>query len=95
MYDQTGKATADCAYVPRAIGEVNVRGAQTGALELVARIRLESGLAAPKLNGPPVHQGEKIARPHGRPPFLEKTRNFSVWAWLLRARLERGVVRGD
>ena len=53
MYDQTGKATADCAYVPRAIGEVNVRSAQTGALELVALIRLESGLAVPKLNDLP------------------------------------------
>ena len=27
MYYWTGKATADCAYVPRAIGEVNVRSA--------------------------------------------------------------------
>ena len=27
MYHQTGKATADCAYVPRAIGDVNVRSA--------------------------------------------------------------------
>ena len=53
MYDQTGKATADCAYVPRAIGEVNVRSAQTGALELVALIKLESGLAVPKLNDLP------------------------------------------
>jgi hypothetical protein len=30
-----------------------VRNAQSGAPELVARIRLESGLAAPKLNGLP------------------------------------------
>jgi hypothetical protein len=72
-----------------------VRNAQSGAPELVARIRLESGLAAPKLNAYPVHQGEKIARPHGRPPFLEKTRNFSVRAWHVRAQSERGVVRGN
>jgi hypothetical protein len=48
---------------PRAILEVNVRNAQSGAPELVARVRLESGLAASKLNAYSVHQGEKIVRP--------------------------------
>ena len=79
------------ALTSRAIRGVNVRNAQSGAPRA---FKLQSGLAAPKSNGLPVHQGEENARPHGRPSILEKTRNFSVRAWHVRAHLARGVVRG-
>jgi hypothetical protein len=72
----------------------DVRNAQSGEPEPVARIRLESGLAVPKLNGLPGTPRRKDREPHGPPSILEKTRNFPAHAWHVRARLNSGGGEG-
>jgi hypothetical protein len=57
--------------------------------------RLKSGLAAPKLKGLPGTLRRKDREASWPGSFLEKTRNFPVGAWLVRAQFEQGVVRGD
>ena len=56
------KATADCAYVPRAIGEVNVRNAQTGAPELVARIQTQKRARRAEVEWPTRYTKAKRSR---------------------------------
>ena len=89
------KATADCAYVPRAIGEVNVRNAQTGARELVAHIQTQKRARHAEVEWPTRYAKAKRSRNLMAGLPFWRTRIFSVRAWLLRARLERGMVRGD
>ena len=95
MYHWTGEATADCAHVPRAIGQVNVRNAQTGAPELVARIQTQKRTRRAELEWPTRCTKAKRSEALWPASILEKMRNFSVRAWHVRAQFERRVVRGD
>src|ERR1700722_6177616 len=70
------RATADCAYVPRAIREPKVRNAQGGAPELVARIRLESELAAPRSKDLPSTPRRKDRKASWPASLLEKREIF-------------------
>jgi hypothetical protein len=74
------KGTADCAYVLRAIGDVNLRNAQIGAPELVARIQTQKPARRAEVEWPIRYTSAKRSEASWPASILEKMRNFSVRA---------------